>query len=64
MKSEKFKSYEIATLGFELAGDEEIRENIMYRYQKMKTRKELLIDYWNKMNNILKTKNPTLLFGL
>ena len=39
LKAEKFKSYELGTLPFELASSEEVRENIMYRYHKMKNRK-------------------------
>ncbi len=39
MKTQKFKVYEIGKLPFEIGSDEEVRENLMFRYQRMKTRK-------------------------
>lgn len=48
----------------ELAEHADVADNLMYRYLRMKDRKQLLIEYWNRMTAIIKTKNPTLLMNL
>ena len=38
--------------------------NVMYRYEKMKNRKDYLEWYWSQIVNVVKTKNPSLLLQL
>lgn len=42
----------------------ELKMNVMFRYEKMKTRRDYLDWYWKEMVNIVKTKNPSLLLQL
>jgi hypothetical protein len=60
IKAQEFKNYFIASLDVELAPDHELRESFMFRYEKMKIRKNMLEDYWSHLIQVLKTKSPSL----
>ena len=39
---DRYKTYRMGKFGFKMAGDEEVRESVMYRYQRMKERENML----------------------
>ena len=38
LKEEKYKTYEVATIKFDIGSENEIKESIMFRYERMKVR--------------------------
>lgn len=38
LKEEKYKTYEVAKMKFDLGNENEVKESIMFRYERMKVR--------------------------
>ena len=63
-EEEKYKHYELVKLQFRLGRAEEVRESVMFRYERMRQREKLLESYYEGMCGVVKTKNPSLLLQL
>lgn len=56
-----FKTVNLLNLVFAKADHELLKQNIMYRYQRMKVKKSILQSMLYKANVLIKVKNPSLL---
>ena len=45
-QNDKYKRYELASMVFELAQEQSVRESLMFRYERMREREAMLDKYW------------------
>jgi hypothetical protein len=60
----EYKFIELLTLDFVNSPDDTVRKQIAFRYNALKQKYSMVQDRVNTINNIVKTKNPSLLLQI
>ena len=56
-----YKTVNILDLNFTRPAELVFKENLMYRYSRMRVKKDILGEVLSKSNHLIKLKNPSLL---
>ena len=64
LQTTEFKNIELISFDFEVCGDEDIRQQITFRYGSLKSKLALMDGRLQDINELLRLKNPSLLLQM
>jgi len=64
LQTTEFKNIELISFDFEVCGDEDIRQQITFKYGSLKSKLALMEGRLQDINELLRLKNPSLLLQM